>query len=685
MLIKGLKNTFISFTFLLFVGLSKPTFSQITITTPNPNYSAKWDIYELTFVGNDGNFTNPFWDVEISGTFTGPNAEIIKREGFYFDKNTWKLRFSPISEGLWQYQIQFKSTTNTQTFSGSMNCLAAKPNNHGFITTNASNQHTFKYSDGSNLIVNGINGHTPPVTAALIGIPNGNVTLDSIMTSVMWDSLAAHNINTYRLQMFHQSWAPPVMSWNTYEGHANLLQNTNSLDKYDLKNAKLIDKWFEKAASLGINLYPCLYTIHDDANVFKFNQSRWSVDSGGFYTSCTNMYSSTTLPGHEYVKKYVRYLVNRYGAFQNILGWEYNNEWGKYTSKNWINSIDTVITRSDPYNRAHVVSYWGYDFCYDSELHNLSSNDIIDFHVYPWIGPYNEYNIDSLITKQVNYFYTRFNKPINIGELGSGDFQNNIPESGLYYDRVGYWASFISGGSTMYWLRGDNTTSGNIYNRKSLDWIKSFGTITSNIKDFKSFVPQKNITTSDNPNVRAYLMGAKNEFISYLHHYSDHSTNISNVMLQVTVPVSTWEINWFDPNSGFLILKDTIQSSNGIMNISVPTFRIDLALYVKSLIPLGNGIESKKLVKFNNISPNPFTEKTKIEFEIANNSNVNVTVHDITGKKIKTLLKNNLNPGQYFIQWDGTNDNNDYITNGLYFLKLECDGNTEVMKVVFIK
>ena len=40
------------------------------------------------------------------------------------------------------------------------------------------------------------------------------------------------------------------------------------------------------------------------------------------------------------------------------------------------------------------------------------------------------------------------------------------------------------------------TSSGNIYNRKSLDWIKSFGTITSNIKDFKSFVPQIVISMS---------------------------------------------------------------------------------------------------------------------------------------------------------------------------------------------
>ncbi|MBP6687746.1 MAG: DUF5060 domain-containing protein, partial [Lacibacter sp.] len=82
-----------------------PVYSQVTITAPNPNNAKKWDIYELSFASNDNIYANPFWDVDVSGTFTGPNSESLYVEGFYFEKDTWKLRFSPISVGVWNYNI----------------------------------------------------------------------------------------------------------------------------------------------------------------------------------------------------------------------------------------------------------------------------------------------------------------------------------------------------------------------------------------------------------------------------------------------------------------------------------------------------------------------------------------------------------------------------------------------------
>ena len=681
---KQIKNyTLLMFIMFLQVGISLQVFSQVTVSIPDPNIALKWDIYEITFTSDDDIYSNPFWDVEIKGNFTGPNSEILYIEGFYYDSNTWKLRFSPIAEGIWEYIIYFITPTDTFIFEGNFECLPAA-NNHGFLTVSDINPYNFVYSDGTTLLINGINGHTPAVTAAFVGIPNTPPPADSLMTKLMWEYLASKNINTYRLQMFHQDWAPPVMDWNVYEGHANLLQNSGSLDKYDINNAKLIDKWFINAAENGIYIYPCLFTIHDDGNVFFFNQSPWSIENGGFYTDPTDMYSTVTGTGHLYVKKYVKYIVNRYGAFHNIFAWEYNNEWGKYTSQEWINSIDTVITNSDPYNRAHVVSYWGFDYSFDSDLHNLPSNEIVDFHVYPWHGYESEFTVDSLINEHVSYFYNIYEKPIVIGEFGSGDFDNNIPPEDHYFDRIGYWTTFLSGGSALFWLRGDNTPTGIDYNVETLEWIKSFGDITSNIQNFEKFIPKNNIiSTSDNSNIRAYCLGANNEFISYIHHFSNHDNYITNETLQISVPNGTWEISWYDPNSGLLISNDTIENINGNLNITIPDFNVDIALYLYTSSAFGLERFQDNDKYFINCAPNPFSSTVLIRFSLLNRDLVNLSVYDIYGRKIKTIISNNLNAVQHSIIWDGTNESEINVNTGIYFIRLEINGYCISKKVLF--
>jgi hypothetical protein len=675
----------ILFVLLFQFGFGLHVSPQVTINIPNPNNAQKWDIYEITFIANDNIYANPFWDIEIKGIFTGPNSEILNIGGFYYDTNTWKLRFSPTEEGIWEFLIHFKTPNDTVVFEGNFECLPAN-DNHGFLEVSKNNPYNFIYSDGTSLLINGINGHTPSVTAALLGIPNTPPPADSLMTKLMWEYLASRNINTYRLQMFHQNWAAPVSDWNEFEGLANLLQNSGSLDKYDISNAKLIDKWFRNAAENGVNIYPCLFTIHDDGNVYFFNQSPWSVENGGFYTNLTDMYSTATGIGHDYAKKYVKYIINRYGAFHNILAWEYNNEWGKYTSQDWINSIDTVITNNDPYNRAHVVSYWGFDYSFDSELHNLSSNEIVDFHVYPWAGYNSEFTIDSLINDNISYFYNKYEKPILIGEFGSGDFDNNIPPEDHYFDRVGYWTTFISGGSALFWLRGDNTSTGIDYNIETLEWIKSFGDITSNIQYLENFIPQNNIiTTSDNSNLRAYCLGANNEFVSYIHHFSNHDDNIINNTLQVSVPSSSWEISWYDPSSGLLISTETIVNSNGTLNIDIPDFNVDIVLFLYTSSNLG--LKPLQDIGKCQIScnPNPFSSEVLINFHLMKREIVKLSVYALDGRKIKQWDITNQQLGWHEVVWDGTDINGNTVPTGVYIYSLQASDFIDTKKMVFMK
>jgi len=67
--------------------------------------------------------------------------------------------------------------------------------------------------------------------------------------------------------------------------------------------------------------------------------------------------------------------------------------------------------------------------------------------------------------------------------------------------------------------------------------------------------------------------------------------------------------------------------------------------------------------------PNPFNPDTNIKFKISYNSKVKVTVFDILGKEIETLVDKNFSPGEYKVQWNASER-----SSGIYFYCMFSDG-----------
>lgn len=87
--------------------------------------------------------------------------------------------------------------------------------------------------------------------------------------------------------------------------------------------------------------------------------------------------------------------------------------------------------------------------------------------------------------------------------------------------------------------------------------------------------------------------------------------------------------------------------------------------------------------------PNPFNPATKIKFSIPSNvnseiSNVRLTIYDILGNEIATLVNEKLSPGTYEIEWDSSN-----FSSGVYFYKLSASGGagyfSKTKKMVLLK
>lgn len=83
--------------------------------------------------------------------------------------------------------------------------------------------------------------------------------------------------------------------------------------------------------------------------------------------------------------------------------------------------------------------------------------------------------------------------------------------------------------------------------------------------------------------------------------------------------------------------------------------------------------------------PNPFNPSTLIRFSVPTENFVEISVFNIMGEKVKTLIQSSLQAGSYSVNWDGTNDAHQSVTTGLYIYRMQAGDFVATKKAVFIK
>jgi len=84
--------------------------------------------------------------------------------------------------------------------------------------------------------------------------------------------------------------------------------------------------------------------------------------------------------------------------------------------------------------------------------------------------------------------------------------------------------------------------------------------------------------------------------------------------------------------------------------------------------------------KLNQNYPNPFNPKTTISFELPVKSDVKITILDINGKLVETIMNNEMQAGSHEITWDAAS-----YASGVYFYKMETGSYLDVKKMMLIK
>ena len=85
-----------------------------------------------------------------------------------------------------------------------------------------------------------------------------------------------------------------------------------------------------------------------------------------------------------------------------------------------------------------------------------------------------------------------------------------------------------------------------------------------------------------------------------------------------------------------------------------------------------------------NAYPNPFNNSTIIPITIPEITNVQITVYNILGEKVKSLYHGQIEPGEYDLRWDGTNNSGDVVSSGIYFYRLTTQTNLMITKKMIL-
>ena len=84
--------------------------------------------------------------------------------------------------------------------------------------------------------------------------------------------------------------------------------------------------------------------------------------------------------------------------------------------------------------------------------------------------------------------------------------------------------------------------------------------------------------------------------------------------------------------------------------------------------------------------PNPFNPTTTIPFTLAKSGKVTLSIYNVLGQKVRTLLNNEISSaGTHVVKWDGLDNTGSRAASGVYFYKIQSGTFSAVQKMILMK
>ena len=83
--------------------------------------------------------------------------------------------------------------------------------------------------------------------------------------------------------------------------------------------------------------------------------------------------------------------------------------------------------------------------------------------------------------------------------------------------------------------------------------------------------------------------------------------------------------------------------------------------------------------------PNPFNPVTSIRYDLPEDALVNITIYDLMGRVVKTLINDQQTAGYTSLRWDATNEAGSPVSAGIYLYTIQAGDFRQTKKMVLLK
>jgi len=92
-----------------------------------------------------------------------------------------------------------------------------------------------------------------------------------------------------------------------------------------------------------------------------------------------------------------------------------------------------------------------------------------------------------------------------------------------------------------------------------------------------------------------------------------------------------------------------------------------------------------KVTRLEGNYPNPFNPETMISFATHQSGPVKLSIYNLKGQLVRSLLDSELPAGQHKLVWNGRDNSNNPVASGIYFYRMEAGKYSKTMKMMLIK
>ncbi|KAA3617006.1 MAG: T9SS C-terminal target domain-containing protein [Calditrichaeota bacterium] len=82
--------------------------------------------------------------------------------------------------------------------------------------------------------------------------------------------------------------------------------------------------------------------------------------------------------------------------------------------------------------------------------------------------------------------------------------------------------------------------------------------------------------------------------------------------------------------------------------------------------------------------PNPFNPVTTIEYKLVKHTNINLSIYNMMGQKVKTLVDGRQNSGAYILKWEGLNYSGNQVASGTYIYRMIINGKSVLTRKMIL-